>query len=118
MATYTKKLLSVSDSGKQILVVPTTRASAMLIHTAVTGVASLDEVWIYAFNYSAQPVNLVLLWGGTVEPDNQILTPIPSQAGRVLCVDGMLLHNSKSINAYASLVSVILIDGFVNNIAP
>jgi len=117
MATYTKKLLSGSTNGKQILITATTNGSAQTIHTAVAGTSSLDEVFIYAYNDSSSIVNLVLLWGGTTEPDNKDLIPIPSQSGRTLVVDGALLQNGLLIKAYASVASVIVLDGFVNNIA-
>jgi hypothetical protein len=117
MATFTKQKLSGSTNGKQILITATTNGAAQTIHTAVAGTSSFDEIWLYAFNDSANIVNLALLWGGTTEPDNLILIPVPSQAGRVCVVDGMLLQNGLLVKAYAVAGSVIVVDGFVNNIA-
>lgn len=117
MATYTKKFLSGSTNGQQIKVVHTTNGTADTIHTAVSGTSSIDEIWIYAYNDDTVQRNLILLWGGTTEPDNKMEFPIPSQGGRLLCVDGAILQNSLVVKAYASAANVIIIDGFVNNIA-
>lgn len=117
MNTYTKKLLSGSVNGQQIQITATTSGGAQTIHTAVAGTASLDEIWIYAYNDSANIVNLTIHWGGSSEPANKIFIPIPAQAGRTLCIDGMLLQNGLVVAAYASVASVIELDGFVNNIS-
>lgn len=117
MATFTKKLLSGSTNGKQVKITATTSGAAVTLHTAVAGTGSLDEVFIYATNTSNAPVSLTILWGGTSTTDNAITIQVPSLAGRVLICDGMLLQNSLVISAFAATASVILIDGFVNNIA-
>lgn len=117
MATFTKNLLTGSTNGKQIKVTVTTNGTAQTIHTAVAGTGSFDEVWLYAFNSDTVPRNLSILWGGTTEPDNLIFISIPAQSGRTLVCDGMLLQNSLVIKAYASAANVVVLDGFVNNIA-
>jgi hypothetical protein len=117
MATFTKQKFSGSTNGKQILVTVTTNGTAQTIHTSVAGTSSFDEVWLYAYNNGTTPILLTLLWGGTTEPDNAIKIYIPAQSGRIEICDGMLLQNSLIVKAYAATGSVILIDGFVNNIA-
>jgi len=117
MATYTKTALSGSTNGKQIKITVTTNGTAQTIHTAVTGTVSFDEIWIYAYNDDVTSRNIILLWGGTTEPDNKILAVVPPQSGRLLVVDGTLLQNGLIIKAYASAANVIILDGFVNNIA-
>jgi len=112
---FTKKLLSGSTNGKQILL--TSNANpGQTIHTAVAGTSSFDEIWIYAYNDGPNTAAVVLLWGGTTEPDNKIEIPIPAQAGRVLVADGILLQNSLIVKAYATITAQIVLDGFVNNI--
>ena len=117
MATFTKKLLSGSTNGQPIKITVTTNGTAQTIHTAVLGVASLDEVWLYAYNDSATAIGLTLLWGGTTEPDNKNFMFIPSKAGRLLIVDGQLLQNGLLVKAYADTANVIILDGYVNNIS-
>ena len=116
MATYTKALLSGSTQGKQIKISATTNGGANTIHTAVSGTSNLDEIWLYATNVDTVARDLTILWGGTTEPDNQMVVSIPSKGGRILIVDGALLQNSLVVKAYASAANVILVDGFVNAI--
>ena len=116
--TYTKQTLSGSAYGQQILITATTSGSATLIHTAVAGTTSTDEIWLYAYNEATASVLLSINWGSTVEPASANRATIPSQSGRVLIVDGKLLCNSLTVSAYATTGSVICIDGFVNRIVP
>ena len=118
MATFTKKFLTGSTNGQQMKVTVTTNGTAQTIHTAVAGTGSIDEIWIYAYNDSGSSVNLTILFGGTGEPDNKIFLPIAGQSGRTQVIDGMCLNNGLLVKAYASSANVIILDGFVNNIAP
>lgn len=118
MATYSKLTLSGSTNGQQILVTATTSGSAIPLHTAVSTTSSYDEIWIYAYNESTASVQCSILWGSTTEPNAVNRLSIPSQAGRILVVDGKLLNNALTVLAYASIANVIAIDGFVNRIAP
>jgi len=116
MATFTKLPLSGSVNGKQILVSATTSGSAVPIHTAIAGASSLDEIYIYAHNDATSSLQLSILWGGTVEPNDVIRASIPSKSGRTLLVDGKLLQNSLIVGAYADTANYVSIDGFVNRI--
>ena len=113
---YTKALLSGSTNGKQIKVTATTNGTAIIIHTAVSGTSSWDEIWLYAYNDDTVSRTLNLLWGGTTEPDNVIRVSVGAKSGRVLAIDGMLLQNSLVVKAYADVANVVVVDGFVNNI--
>jgi hypothetical protein len=117
MASATKKLLSGSTNGKQILIVHTTNGTADTIHTAVAGTSSVDEVWLYAYNDSTTAAVLNILWGGVTEPDNVIRLNLAPQSGRTIISDGMLLQNGLVIKAYANVASKVTVDGFVNNIS-
>ena len=116
MATYTKNKLSGSTNGKQILITATANGSAVTIHTAVSGTSNFDEIWLYAYNDDTTDATLLVLWGGTTEPDNLMRFTLPSRAGRYLCIDGALLQNSLVVKAYASIANKITVDGFVNSI--
>jgi hypothetical protein len=117
MPTYTKKSLTGSTNGQQIKVAATTNAGANTVHTAVAGTTSFDEIYLYAYNDDGVNHLLTLLWGGTAEPDNVIRIVVPSKGGRLLICDGMLLQNGLAIKAYADAANVVVLDGFVNNIA-
>ena len=112
---FTKDKLSASTNGKCIKVVATATAGTIL-HTAVSGTSSFDEVWLWAYNSHSSDVVLTLEWGGVAAPDDQTKVTIPFQQGRYIVVDGKLLNNSLVIRAFASVANVIVIDGYVNRI--
>lgn len=117
MATFTKTLLSGSTNGKAIKVAQTATAGTT-IHTAVSGTASLDEVWLYAHNSSASTVKLTLEWGEATAPDGNIEINIGSEGtGLVLVAPGLLLQNSLVIKAFAGTANVVTLTGYVNRIA-
>jgi hypothetical protein len=117
MATFTKVLLSGSTNGKAIKVAQTATAGT-LIHTAVTGTSSLDEVWLYAHNTSSTGVKLTLEWGEATAPDGHIEITIGAEGtGLILVAPGILLQNSLVIRAFASTANVLNIFGYVNRIA-
>ena len=117
MATFTKTLLSGSTNGKAIKVVATATAGTT-IHTAVSGTASLDEVWLYAHNSSASTVKLTLEWGEATAPDGNIEINIGAEGtGLVLVAPGLLLQNSLVIKAFAATANVVTLTGYVNRIS-
>ena len=117
MATFTKTLLSGSTNGKAIKVVATATAGTT-IHTAVSGTASLDEIWLYAHNSSAASVKLTLEWGEATAPDGNIEINIGAEGtGLVLVAPGLLLQNSLVVKAFAGTANVITLTGYVNRIA-
>jgi hypothetical protein len=118
MATYTKCSLSGCTNGKGFLVSGSaTGASGSVIHMAVSGTDSWDEVWIYAVNTSVNATKLTLEWGETVIPNGNIEVTIPGEGGLYLVSPGLLLQNGLNISAFASTGSVIVLHGFVNRIS-
>ena len=117
MATFSKQLLSGSTNGKAIKVVATATAGTT-IHTAVSGTASFDEVWLYAHNSSAATVKLTLEWGEATAPDGNIEINIGAEGtGLVLVSPGILLQNSLVIKAFAGTANVVTLTGYVNRIS-
>ena len=117
MATFSKQLLSGSTNGKAIKVVATATAGTT-IHTAVSGTASLDEVWLYAHNSSSASVKLTLEWGEATAPDGNIEINIGAEGtGLVLVSPGILLQNSLVIKAFAGTANVVTLTGYVNRIS-
>ena len=116
MATFTKQKLSGSTDGKGIKITSNTGGSGDTVHTAVSGTTDFDEVWLYAFNSSASAVNLTVEFGGTTSPDNTITQSIPAQSGLYLMIPGLPLQNGGVVSAYASVVNVLTLYGFVNRI--
>ena len=117
MATFTKTLLSGSTNGKAIKVAATATAGTT-IHTAVSGTASLDEIWLYAHNSSSAAVKLTLEWGEATAPDGNIEINIGAEGtGLVLVAPGLLLQNSLVVKAFAATANVVTLTGYVNRIA-
>jgi hypothetical protein len=117
MATFTKVLLSGSTNGRGILVAATASAGTV-VHTAVAGTSSLDEVWLYAHNTSASAVKLTIEYGGTTAPNDHIEITVGAEGtGLILVAPGILLQNGLVVRAFAATANVLNIFGYVNRIA-
>ena len=116
MATYSKLALSGSTNGRQVKIASTTSTAGTTIHAAVGSTTGFDEVWIYATNNHSAAAVLTLQWGSTSTPDDDINMSIPSKTGLYLLVPGLVLQNSLTVKAYASVVNVISLSGWVNRI--
>lgn len=116
MPTYSKQLLSGSTNGKGIKVAQTATAGT-LIHTAVSGTSSFDEIWLYAHNTSSAAVKLTLEWGEATAPDGNIEITIGAEGtGLILVAPGILLQNGLVVRAFAGTANVLNIFGYVNRI--
>lgn len=115
MAIYSKQKLSGSTNGKAVKVAATGTAGT-LIHTAIAGTTSWDEVWLYAVNSSASAVKLTIEWGEASAPDGNIEKTIPAEDGLYCIIPGLLIQNGLEIRAFAASANLILIHGFVNRI--
>ena len=115
MATFSKIPLSGSTNGRGILVAATTTPGT-LIHTAVSGTTSFDEVWLYCQNTSTSSVALDIEFGGTTTADNIEIT-ILGESGLVLVVPGLFLNNSLVVRAWAGTTNVLAIHGYVNRVS-
>ena len=116
MATYTKAILSGSTSGKGVLVAADATAGT-LIHTAVAGATDFDVIWIYAVNSSSSSVKLTIEYGGATAPDDNIEVTVLPEAGLVTVVAGLLLNGGLTVKAFAGTANVLVVHGFVNQIA-
>lgn len=115
MASITKQLLSGSTNGRMVQVTATA-STGTLLHTAVAGTSSIDEVVLYAVNTSASDVLLTIEYGGTGTA-NEVKFTIPAQVGLIDLGSKFVLQNGLTIRAYAGTGSVINVGGYVNRIA-
>jgi hypothetical protein len=118
MAIFTKEFLSGSVNGRPIKITATVIGSADTIHTAVAGVLSKDEVWLYVSNNHTASVELTVAYGGTTSPDDYIIATLTEKQGLYLVVPGLVLNNGLIVKAFASVANVLSISGFINRIAP
>lgn len=118
MATFTKKLLSGSTSGRGITVAATATPGTTL-HTGSTNTAVLQEVWLYAANTDTTARKLTIEWGNTSVPQDIIELTIPAESGLVLVAPGLLIAGAATalvVRGFASAASVVTIHGYVNEI--
>jgi len=117
MATYAKAKLSGSTDGKGIKVTGTSSGASVTIHTAASGTTNMDEIFLFAQNNDAdgETRTLTIEFGGTADPDNLIILPIPCKAGLVPICEGLLLQNAQVIKAFADEANDVQIYGYVNS---
>ena len=97
---------SGSTNGKLVKVAATATAGT-LIHTAVSGTSSYDEVWLWAANNDTSARELTIEWGGTTSPDDLIKVSLSAKGGLVLVVPGVRIQNGLAIRAFASAANVV-----------
>lgn len=117
MATFQKRLLSGSTSGRPIKVAATATPGTT-IHTAVAGSDGIDEIYCYVTNTSGSAVAITFEWGGTTDPDDLVSKAVtmPAQYGPQLVIPGLPLNGGLIIKAFAGTTNVLLVTGFVNRI--
>ena len=117
MATAVKRRFSASTNGRGIKI-GATATPGTGIHVAVPGTiaGTFDELWLYAFNSDSVDRLLTIEFGGVTDPDDLIEMTIPTQAGVIIVVPGLILQNGVSVAAFAAATNVIVVYGFVNRI--
>ena len=115
MATYTKALLSQSNSGLPITVVATSTATLTNIHAATA--AGLHELWLWGNNTATANASalVTIMWGPTGN-SGYIQTALSANGGLQLLVPGLILSNSATAQAFTTTNAAtgIQIIGFVN----
>lgn len=112
-----KRFLSASANGLPIQLTSLV-SPGNLIHTAVAGTTSMDEIWLYVNNRSSGTNRtLTLQWGGT-GTGQRITKVIAASQGALLIVPGWVLNNSLEVRAFQNVGSDLSIEGFVNRYTP
>lgn len=117
MASYSRVHLSGSTNGKPIPVAATATPGTLL-HTAVAGATSFDEIYLWAANVSGAAVVLTVQWGGTGDPAEVLVrqVSIPANSALVPIALGQVLNNGLIVRAFAGTASDINITGYINRI--
>lgn len=117
MATFSRILLSGSTSGQPIKIAATATPGT-LIHTAVAGAASFDEIYIWITNTDTVARTLTIQWGGTTDPDNLLTKAfsISANSPPVPIITGLVLNGGLIVRSFASTANVLLATGYVNSI--
>ena len=117
MATYSRVLLSGSTNGREIPVAAIATPGT-LVHAAVAGTSSFDEIYLWVANVTGAPATLTLEWGGVLNPADLSVSAysIPANSGRILLVSGEVLNNALVVRAFSGTASALNIGGYVNRI--
>ena len=117
MATFTRELLSGSTSGRPIQVAATATPGT-LIHTAIAGATSYDEVYIWASNITAAPATLTVEWGGVSDPASHMVKGyiIAANSAPVPIAVGQVLNGASVVRAFSTTTNTVNITGYVNRI--
>lgn len=118
MATFSRILLSGSTSGRPIAVAATATPGTLL-HTAVSGATSFDEVWLWVNNRTATAATITLEWGGTGNSDQNLQAySIDGNSQMIPIATGLVLNGGLVIRAFSGTASALNVTGYVNRIAP
>ncbi len=120
MATYTRLLLSGSTSGKPIPIVSVTSATATVIHTAVAGSTSFDEIYAWVSNVTAAAATFTGQFGGSTDPGDLIVKSynVPPNSPPIPIATGQVLNGGLVFTGFSSVSTAINVEGFVNRITP
>lgn len=118
MATYSRVLLSGSTDGKPVPVAATATPGT-LMHTAVSGSASFDEVYCWVSNVTGSAATLTIEWGSTSDPGGLMTkaVSIPANSAPIPIITGQVLNNAMVVRMFSGTASALNITGFVNRIA-
>ena len=117
MATYSRKLLSGSTSGRPIPVTATATPGTTM-HTAVAGSTAFDEVYAWFTNTDTVAHTVTIEWGGT-GTGNQLVTTLtlPPSSAPIPIVTGEVLNGGLLFAVFADSASKVNVTGYVNSIA-
>lgn len=118
MATYSRTLLSGSTSGRPIKIAATSTPGT-LIHTASSGAAAWDELYVWVTNTSGSAVTLTTEFGGVTDPDDLITKTVslPANSPPIPILTGQVLNGGLVLRMFASSANVLVAAGYVNKIS-
>lgn len=118
MTTFSRVLLSGSTSGRAIPVAAT-GTPGTLLHTAVTGVAAYDEIYLWVSNVTGSSATLTIEWGGVSDPGDHLTKAysVPANSAPLLVCAGVVMNGGLVIRAFSGTASALNITGYVNRIS-
>lgn len=118
MATYSRVLLSGSPASGRVIPVAATATPGTLLHTAVAGAVSFDEIYLWASNVTTADATLTIEWGGVTSPGDHIVKAftIPAASSAFPITLGQVLNGGLVVRAFSGTASAINISGYVNRI--
>ena len=117
MATYSRQLLSGSTNGRAIPVAAAATPGT-LIHTAIAGTTSFDEIYLWVVNVTGAAATLTLEYGGVTDPGDHACKAlsIPANSQPIAVLAGQVLQNSLVLRAFSGTASALNLFGYINRI--
>ena len=117
MPSYSRQLLSGSTNGRAVPVAATATPGT-LVHTALSGAAGFDEVYLWVSNVTASAVPLTLEWGGVTDPSDHAVKQlsIPPNSPPIPIMTGQVLNNALVVRAFAGTAGALNLIGYANRI--
>lgn len=116
--TFSQEVLSGSTNGLGVKVTGTSTGASVTVHTAIAGTTSFDLVTLWCVNNDAdgETRTLTIEFGGTTDPDNLLVAPIPAKVGPVLVAQRLALRNGLVIKAFSDEANDCIVYGEVQRV--
>lgn len=108
--------LSESADGRQIKVEATSSPGTLIHLVPDHEWTGYEAVTLYAANNGAADYLLTIQWGGTTAPDDNLEVVVPSKAGPVPVVAGLVLGRSGAVRAFAAAADVVMLSGYIERV--
>lgn len=115
MASMSRLMLSASADGDPITIATLAPidGSDTLLHTGITGTTDIDHVTLFAYNDDTVAVTLHVKYGdGSIS----VKQAIPPQAGWVLIAADAPINDGNTIEAAATTINKIIVQGYVTRV--
>lgn len=118
MASYSRTLLSGSTSGTPIPIAAIATAGTLL-HTAVAGATSFDEIYVWFSNITTSPATLTIEFGSVTDPGGHLVKSysIPANSPPIPIITGQVLNGGLICRAFSGTASALNASGYVNRIS-
>lgn len=96
-----------------------TATPGTLIHTAIAGTASYDEIYIWVSNVTGAAATFTIEWGGVTDPGGmaQKAVSIPANSPPIPIVTGFRLQNALVVRGFSGTASALNVNGYCNRVS-
>ena len=117
MAVFSGAPLSGSTNGRPISIVATATAGTVL-HTAVSGAAAFDELYIWVSNASGTAATLTIEFGGVSDPADHLVKAysIAANSLPIPIALGQRVQGGVVIRAFSGTTAVLNATGYYNRV--
>lgn len=122
---FSKIFLSNSTLGNRIPITGVGPSQGTSLHTAITGSADYDEIYIYAVNYATDSRDVTINFGATAAGvttniSNHIRVTVTAASLPVLVVPGFILNGGLFVEGFATAAATatggVSVYGYVHRV--